>query len=198
VHGRGRHRPGSRWHYSNFGGAVLGHALAAATGTSWEQLLRHRVLAPLGLTATGTSPGGSDATGHRRDGHTPVPPLRMGGLQPAGAVRAAPHDLLRYLEAHLRPVAGAADAPLAAALHTVRRPLLRRGLRHRHTHTAGWFHHLTEHGPMLFHGGASFGQQAFLGFRPTTRTAVAAVCTRRFRRGDALLPTAYALLSDAL
>lgn len=190
---RPRHRPGTRWHYSNFGVAVLGHALAAATATPWDDLLTGQVLDPLGLTGAALVPGGpdTDATGHRRDGTTPVPPLAVGGFQAAGAVRATPHDLLTFLEAHLDP----AGLPPAGALHAVRRPVLRRGLGHRHVHTVAWFRHPTERGPMYFHGGATLGQQAFLGFRPGIGTALAAVCTRRFRAGDAFVPTAYALLA---
>jgi hypothetical protein len=48
---------------------------------------------------------------------------------------------------------------------------------------------------MYFHGGATLGQQAFLGFRPDIGTALAAVCTRRFRAGDAFVSTAYTLLA---
>ncbi|NEC72644.1 penicillin-binding protein, partial [Streptomyces rochei] len=50
-------------------------------------------------------------------------------------------------------------------------------------------------GPMYFHSGATLGQQAFLGFRPDTGTALAAVCTRRFRARDPFIATAYALLA---
>ncbi|MFG2795640.1 serine hydrolase domain-containing protein [Streptomyces pseudovenezuelae] len=191
---RQHRRPGTRWHYSNFGVAVLGHALAAATGTPWEELLTGQVLGPLGLSEATLVPGGpdTDATGHRRDGTTPVPPLAVGGFQAAGAVRAAPHDLLTFLEAHLDP----SDRPLAGALCAVRRPVLRRGLGHRQVHTVAWFRHPAEGGPMYFHGGATLGQQAFLGFRPDTGTALAALCTRRFRVGDAFVPTAYALLAE--
>ncbi|MEV8566681.1 serine hydrolase domain-containing protein [Streptomyces sp. NPDC051322] len=206
---RPRHRPGTRWHYSNFGASVLGHALAAATGTPWEELLGHHVLGPLGLTGTRLhpeTPGAgapadaprTDACGHRPDGVTPVPGLAMGGFQPAGAVRATPGDLLTYLEAHLDPSgAPPAGTSLADALHAVRRPLLRRGQGHRHTHTLTWFQHPTPQGPLYFHAGATTGQQAFIGFRPDTRTAVAAVCTRRVRLlRDTFIATAYALLSD--
>ncbi|MDK1472664.1 serine hydrolase domain-containing protein [Streptomyces sp. 549] len=194
LRGHRRHRPGSRWRYSNFGVSVLGHSLAAATGTPWADLLDARVLTPLGLAGTATRPAGGhrDAVGHGRDGRTPVPPLLMGGFEPAGAMRATPHDLLRYLEAHLGP----AGTPLADALRTVRRPVLRRGPGHRHVHTATWFQEDTERGPMLFHSGATCGQQAYLGFRPATGTAVAAVCTRRFRLSDPFLPAACALLAD--
>ncbi|MFF3350479.1 serine hydrolase domain-containing protein [Streptomyces sp. NPDC002779] len=192
---RRRRRPGTRWHYSNFGVAVLGHALAAATATPWEELLTAQVLRPLRLSGTALCPGGpeTDAVGHLRDGTTPTPALAVGGFQAAGAVRATPHDLLTFLEAHLDP----SGRPLADALRVVRRPVLRRGLGHRHVHTMAWFQHPTEYGPMYFHGGATLGQQAFLGFRPDTGTALAAMCTRRFRARDTFVPTAYALLAEA-
>ncbi|MET8077586.1 serine hydrolase domain-containing protein [Streptomyces sp. NPDC005303] len=191
---RRRHRPGTRWHYSNFGVAVLGHALTAATATPWDDLITGQVLGPLGLNGATLVPGGpdTDAVGHRRDGTTPVPPLTVGGFQAAGAVRATPYDLLTFLEAHLDP----SDRPLTGALRAVRRPVLRRGVGHRHVHTVAWFQHPTERGRMYFHGGATLGQQAFLGFRPDTGTALAAMCTRRFRVRDAFVPTAYALLAE--
>ncbi|TSB23692.1 serine hydrolase domain-containing protein [Streptomyces benahoarensis] len=126
--------PGTRWHYSNFGLALLGCALTRATGSAFPALLTRRVLAPLGLTGTALEPGatGTDALGHRADG---------------------------------RP----------------------------HTHTLTWFRHPAPGGPLLFHMGATFGQQAFIGFHPATATGVAAVATRR---GRACRPTgaAYELL----
>jgi CubicO group peptidase (beta-lactamase class C family) len=194
VRHRPRHEPGTRWRYSNFGVAVLGHALAAALQTPWDTLLAEQVLRPLALTGTALTAGGpdTDAVGHRRDG-TPVPALDAGGFRAAGAVRATPGDLLTLLEAHLAPPPG---SPLAAALHAVRRPVLRRGLGHRHEHTLTWFRHPTDRGPMYFHLGATLGQQAFLGFHPGTGTALAAVCTRRYRARDPFVPTAYALLAE--
>ncbi|GHE99945.1 serine hydrolase domain-containing protein [Streptomyces fumanus] len=191
---RPRHRPGTRWHYSNFGVAVLGHAVAAVTGTAWEDLLTDRVLRPLGLHGTGLRPAdaATDAAGHGKDGRTPVPPFDAGGFQAAGAVRATPHDLLTFLEAHLDPD----GSPAAAALRAVQVPVLRRGLDHRHVHTVAWFRHPTDGGPLYFHSGATLGQQAFLGFRPDTGTALAAVCTRRFRSRDPFVAAAYALLAE--
>ncbi|MFD6201154.1 serine hydrolase domain-containing protein [Streptomyces rubiginosohelvolus] len=198
LRARPRHRPGTRWHYSNFAVSVLGHTLAAATGTPWEVLLHQQVLAPLGLDATRVRPGpdGTDAVGHRRDG-TPVPALDTGGFTAAGAVRATPLDLLTFLEAHTGGAAGSpTDSSLAAALTEVTRPVLRRGLRHAHTHTLTWFHHPTPYGPVLFHAGATLGQQAFLGLRPGTGLAVAATVTRRVHRADTFVATAYGLLTE--
>lgn len=190
---RPRHRPGTRWQYSNFGVAVLGHAMAAATGTAWEELLGARVLRPLGLsgTALAAQDPKTDAVGHGKDGRTPTRAFDAGGFQAAGALRATPHDLLTFLEAHLDP----AGSPLTGALRAVRTPVLRRGPGHRHVHTVAWFRHPTDGGPMYFHSGATLGQQAFLGFRPDTGTALVALCTRRFRARDRFVATAYALLA---
>ncbi|MDX3348378.1 serine hydrolase domain-containing protein [Streptomyces violaceoruber] len=189
-----KHRPGTRWHYSNYGVSVLGHALAATTGTAWEDLITGQVLRALGLSGTALRAEGpeTDAVGHRKDGRTPVPPFDAGGFQAAGAVRSTPNDLLTFLEAHLDPD----RSPAAGALRAVRVPVLRRGLGHRHVHTVGWFRHPTDGGPMYFHSGATLGQQAFLGFRPDTDTALAAVCTRRFRARDPFIATGYALLAE--
>ncbi|MGW1952898.1 serine hydrolase domain-containing protein [Streptomyces sp. NPDC001920] len=190
---RPRHRPGSRWQYSNFGVAVLGHAVAAATGTAWEDLLGAHVLRPLALhgTALKAQDAGTDAVGHGKDGRTPTLFFDAGGFQAAGALRSTPHDLLTFLEAHLDP----AGSPLADALRAVRVPVLRRGRDHRHVHTVAWFRHPTDGGPLYFHSGATLGQQAFLGFRPDTGTALVALCTRRFRARDRFVTTAYGLLA---
>ncbi|MEV0777639.1 serine hydrolase domain-containing protein [Streptomyces sp. NPDC050428] len=200
LRARPRHRPGTRWHYSNFAVSVLGHALSSTTRTGWDALMEEQVLAPLGLSGTSTraagagSAGAADAVGHAGDGVSEVPPLRIGGFAAAGAVRATPHDLLTLLEAHLRPER---TPSLAHALHAVRRPVLRRGIGKAHTHTLTWFQHPTDDGPAYFHCGATSGQQAFLGFCPGTGTAVAAVASRRFRRADAFVPTAYGVLFGA-
>ncbi|MBW1597083.1 serine hydrolase [Streptomyces sp. JJ38] len=186
---RPRRPPGQRWWYSNFGAALLGQALAHTTGTPYADLLTDHVLGPLGLGNTGLHPGvpGRDAPGHRRDGATPVPPLVMRAFAPAGAVRATPHDLLTFLEAHLTPAA----TPLTAALRAVTRPVLRRGAKPRQTHTLTWF----QEGDALYHPGATPGHEAFLGFNPATRTAVAVLAARGWSRRSPLGAIGYDLLT---
>ncbi|MCT2589738.1 beta-lactamase family protein [Streptomyces sp. N2-109] len=192
---RPRHPPGRRWHYSNFGAALLGPALSGAAGSPYERLLSRHIFEPLGLWETGTVPlgAGKDATGHAGDGVTALPPFDAGGFFASGAVRATPGDLLSYLEAHLSP--GDAPPGLRAALREVQKPVLRRGLGYRHTHTLSWFRHPTDEGPLYFHSGATMGQETFLGFRPATGTALVALATRRYTRSRALGPTAYRLLT---
>jgi CubicO group peptidase (beta-lactamase class C family) len=44
--------PGSWWHYSNLAFALLGEVVARVTGEAWDDVLRERVLEPLGLART--------------------------------------------------------------------------------------------------------------------------------------------------
>ncbi|MGX1883205.1 serine hydrolase domain-containing protein [Streptomyces sp. NPDC055287] len=189
---RPRHRPGTRRHYSNFGLALLGPVMTRASGTDYPTLLADRVLRPLGLTGTTPVPddAGDDAVGHRTDGRTSAPGADLGAFAAAGSLRSTPGDLLTYVEAHLDPSA----TPLSLPLSDVQIPQLRHGRgRWRETHTLTWYHHPGPGGPLLFHGGATFGQQAFLGFHPASGTGLAATATRR-GRACGLVATAYELL----
>ena len=188
---RPRNRPGTHWRYSNFGMALLGPAMSHAAGVSYPTLLTDRVLRPLGLTDTTLGPGapGTDAVGYRTNGRTPTTDADMGAFAAAGAVRSTPGDLLSYLEAHLCPQ----ETPLPGPLCDVQIPLVRRGWRHRHIHTLTWFHHPAPGGPLLFHTGATFGQQVFLGYHPRTQTGLVALATRRGRTCR-VIGTAYELL----
>lgn len=188
-----RSAPGRRWHYSNFGMALLGRALAEAAGKPYDALLDERVLRPLGLADTAADLGRADvpgdAVGRAGDGTTVVPSTGMGAFAPAGAVRATPGDLLAYAEAHLRPDA----TPLAEALRSACAPQLEHGWPRRSGQTLGWIRHPAEHGPLLFHPGATFGQQAYAGFHPPTGTALVALATRR-GRSCRVVQAAYELL----
>jgi CubicO group peptidase (beta-lactamase class C family) len=48
-----RARPGTAMDYSNYGYALLGHVVERAAGQPYEQLLRARLLTPLGMTSSG-------------------------------------------------------------------------------------------------------------------------------------------------
>nr|WP_218566608.1 serine hydrolase domain-containing protein [Vallicoccus soli] len=97
----GRPRP----RYSNLGYELLGHALAAAAGTTYADLLHDRLTGPLGMGGTYVPaspaqlrPGA--ATGADRRGR-PRAPWTGEGLGPAGGVRSTAADLGRLLAALL-------------------------------------------------------------------------------------------------
>ncbi|NYJ37035.1 serine hydrolase domain-containing protein [Nocardiopsis aegyptia] len=83
--------------YSNMGAAVLGQALAARAGTDYADLLRARVLDPMGLDATvlpvtaAELPDG--AIGGTNDKGRAADPWLARAYAPAGGVRSTPRDM---------------------------------------------------------------------------------------------------------
>ncbi|NJO13679.1 MAG: beta-lactamase family protein [Gammaproteobacteria bacterium] len=112
--------------YSNLGFALLGQALANRANTQYPALLKRSVLDPLGLRETAST---LDADQQRRviQGHDaergPVTGWDLAGAFVGAGVgiRSTARDMLRYLEANLRPrtpdtFATPGDRALAAAL----------------------------------------------------------------------------------
>ncbi|MER6652151.1 MULTISPECIES: serine hydrolase domain-containing protein [Streptomyces] len=169
-----RHRPGSRVHYSNFGGGLLGHVLARAaggTGGDYAALLAERVTGPLGLLDTDCDPNRPQMTGHWHG--RPRPALSMPGLTAAGAVRSSARDLLHVLTLLLHPD-NAPHPALRTALAEVQRPRLR-------VPRTGsrlcliWNLRPRPDGALLHHSGGTRGFTAFAGFLPTSGTALVAL-----------------------
>jgi CubicO group peptidase (beta-lactamase class C family) len=100
--------------YSNLGTALLGQALAVATGTEYAQLVEQRILAPLGMTATSVPVRTSNLsdgapTGFTRSGDA-VAPWTLNAWAPAGGIRSTPADMVRYAQALLDGSAPGIDA----------------------------------------------------------------------------------------
>jgi hypothetical protein len=96
---------GAEYEYSNIGVALLGHALGRAAGTSYEELLRTRILSPLGMRMSNTVVDGPlvewNTEGYDQRG---VAPYRGWLELPAmGALRSNAEDMLTFLEANMGP-----------------------------------------------------------------------------------------------
>jgi serine-type D-Ala-D-Ala carboxypeptidase/endopeptidase len=109
---------GSQWDYSNIGYWVLSEALAARLGDNFENLVRKRVIAPLGLTNTDfeVSPKMKSNAAQGHDAALKPAPsvssLSIYSLMPAaGGLYSTADDLGKLLGAvmglHSSPVAGA-------------------------------------------------------------------------------------------
>ncbi len=142
--------------YSNLGFQLLGHAVAAAAGTSYAHLVRDRIAVPWSW-ATPTCPAPSTqvragaVTPRNRRGRA-VEPWANEAVAPAGCVRSSAADLAVLLRAMLDGSVPGADALDPVAAFGGR---LRIG--------AGW---LT--GPMLrrtvtWHNGGTGGFRSFVG-----------------------------------
>ncbi|MFI7212686.1 serine hydrolase domain-containing protein [Micromonospora maritima] len=120
---------GRRFHYSNLGLALLGEMVARLRGGSWAEVLADRVLAPLGLTATGARPGDRAATGFLVDAYSdeahPEPPTDFGAVAPAAQMWSTAPDMARWAAFLADPQAldpaGAVLAP--ATVEEMRWPL---------------------------------------------------------------------------
>jgi len=95
--------PGQRHHYSNLAYALLGRAVEQVRGGSWADLLRKRVLDPLGMTATTYSPlepGVRSARGYSVHPFTgrllDEPSTDTGAMAPAGQMWSTLRDLTRW------------------------------------------------------------------------------------------------------
>jgi len=110
-----KHKPGTRYEYSNLGYAIAGAITEKVTGKSWEQAMRDEVFGPLGMTSvgfggTGTpgqvdQPWGHHANGQSVPGNGPDmdnPPV----LSPAGRVHCTIQDWARFITDQLRGARG--------------------------------------------------------------------------------------------
>jgi CubicO group peptidase (beta-lactamase class C family) len=118
--------PGTRFEYSNLGYAILGLVVTAASGVPYDEFVRTRLLAPLGMSRTGFDaaefPASELALGYRRGsgGWEEVPFDPYGAFAPMGGVFSCVADLATWaagFAAAFPPDGAAALAPhpLAAA-----------------------------------------------------------------------------------
>src|ERR1700744_617012 len=111
--------PGTRFEYSNLGYAILGRVISAVTGTPYADVIKARLLDPLGMSQTGYEADrfAPDvlAAGHRREGSgwAELPVAPYGAFAPMGGVFSSVHDLARWVSgfAGAWPPGGAEHRP---------------------------------------------------------------------------------------
>jgi CubicO group peptidase (beta-lactamase class C family) len=100
--------------YSNLGGALLGHALAAAAQLDYAHLLQERLFTPLGMAESSLPLTAADLPSGAPTGYSAAgiaeAPWTINGWAPAGGVRSTPADLVRYVRALLDGTAPGIDA----------------------------------------------------------------------------------------
>jgi serine-type D-Ala-D-Ala carboxypeptidase/endopeptidase len=161
---------GAEYEYSNLGMGLLGHALARKAGTSYEELVRRRVLTPLGLRETAITLTPSMrarlAPGHDETGRV-VPNWDLPTLAGAGALRSTAADMLTFLAANLDSTARPLGHSLRAthdARHSTNDPNLKVGL--------AWHILSRPTATIVWHNGGTGGYRTFAGFDQARRVAV--------------------------
>jgi CubicO group peptidase (beta-lactamase class C family) len=97
------------YQYNNLMFVTAGEAAASAAKMPWEELIRTRIFAPLGMTQSRITfadwPASDHATGHRWDGkndRAAIQPMRnYDALAPAGTIKSSAHDMAQWLRFQL-------------------------------------------------------------------------------------------------
>jgi len=173
---------GEKYEYSNLGVGLLGHALARRAGLSYEELVRRRVLEPLGMNDTSITLTESQerrlAPGFDAN-LKPVKNWRFDALAGAGALRSTARDMLKFLSAAM----GLRETRLRGAFALMlekRRPTGAPDL----DIAMGW-HVWKKYGTaIVWHNGGTGGYRSFAGFAPAKRTGIVVLCDTSFSIDD--------------
>jgi CubicO group peptidase (beta-lactamase class C family) len=157
--------PGELFSYANTGFWLVGAACAAATGRTFEDAMRERVLEPLALAATSFA-ATEHATGHVSG--DPVTDVYPRSRRPSGGLWSIVGDLLAFAQHHLRAPGPLSDASRAEMQRPLSRgPGFEYGL--------GWFLASRGGSRSVEHPGSAFGFQSRLVLLPDEGSAFAAL-----------------------
>jgi D-alanyl-D-alanine-carboxypeptidase/D-alanyl-D-alanine-endopeptidase len=172
---------GSEYEYSNLAVGLLGHVLARVSGGSYENLVRERILKPLGMTRTGISLD-EDMQNWMANGHDPqgnvVPLWDMPTFAGAGALRSDVTDMLVFLAANTGP----AQTPLERSMrdsHDVRKQVNKRM-----AVALNWHVQYVGDEKVLWHNGGTAGFRTFVGFDPAKSVGVVVLTNSGYGADD--------------
>lgn len=167
--------------YSNLGVGLLGHVLALRAGMSYEDLVKARILKPLGMNDTSItlSPEtrARTAQGFSADGE-PTPLWDLPTLAGAGALRSTAKDMAKFIAANM----GLAKTDLSESFdvsHKAQKDVsakMKVGL--------GWHILNLSTGNVIWHNGGTGGFRTFAGFNPTLKRGVVILSNTSFSVDD--------------
>ena len=153
--------PGATFEYSNLGVGLLGQTLALRAKKSYEDLVRERILAPLGMdrTAVTFTPWMRE---HLAIGHTPQGEATSNwdipAMAGAGALRSTMNDMLKFARANINP----GDDRLGRALRATHASRLSAGPGM--TIGMNWIIRRVNDRDVIWHNGGTGGYRTWLGF----------------------------------
>ena len=180
----------SRFGYQNMMYLAAGQIAARAAGVSWDDVVRRRIFAPLGMTSSNTSvrelEGRPDvATPHAEVDDTvrPVPYFNLDIIAPAGSINSNVRDMARWVRFQLaggRAGGRALVSPeVFAETHTPQTVVPLEGFwksaareSHLLSYGLGWFLHDYRGRKVVQHGGNIDGMSALVALLPEERTGV--------------------------
>jgi CubicO group peptidase (beta-lactamase class C family) len=182
------HPLGATMSYCNTGFTVLGRVIEVVTDSVWDDVLRTRLVEPLGLTHTATLPEDvlrfRAAIGHiQPPGQGEPSPASVWGIPrsagPAGTICSTATDLLEFARLHLRDGLGRDGERLLGEepARAMRQPLIEvptGGIGESEAHWGlGWSVYTWSGRTVVGHDGGTIGQTAFFRVVPDSNAAVA-------------------------
>ena len=170
-----------RYQYQNLMYTAAGYLTGVQNGTSWEELIERRILAPLGMNGTtvrvtDTRQRDDYASPHERvDGTLKAVQFydyQKFGVGPNGAVNSSAEDMVKYLKFHLSD--GTFDGKRILSqkqMSELHRPHM--VVDETDSYGLGWLVRWTPGFKMVSHGGSITGFNAFVAFAPSRGEGVA-------------------------
>jgi D-alanyl-D-alanine-carboxypeptidase/D-alanyl-D-alanine-endopeptidase len=178
-----RRAPGTRYSYSDFGFALLAHALMAAVGSRYDSMLQRSICMPLNMTDTRIklTPGERTriAQGYTSEGRQAADTLPgWPALIGANGLNSTMADMMKFLAFNM----GAARTPLNVILPILRKPRLAAGGDGREIALAWEIAPLApgDTRTVMDSAGATEGFAAFIGYVRETSTGVVILANQRF------------------
>lgn len=163
-----KRKPG-RFEYSNFGMGLLGHVLEVVTEKDFESLVVEKILAPLGMKATGITLT-PELKEHLAQGYTPKgAPTRIwtfAALAGAGAFYSNAQDMLKFVRANVDD-----GGPTSESLRKMHEPQFGGDT------GIGWIQptfldKFFGNGNIVWHNGMVYGYASYLSIDAQTRTGI--------------------------
>jgi CubicO group peptidase (beta-lactamase class C family) len=159
--------PGEKYEYSHVGYAILGQALAAKSGKSYEQTVIDRVCTPLGMKDTRITLA-ADALPRLAHPYTidgdEVELWDDAPVQGAFGLRSTANDLLKFASAHI----GLTKVPFALALQSMQER--QTDVDRQNDMALGW--QVGRRLRVLWHNGETGGSHSFLACLPDHKAAI--------------------------
>ena len=191
--------PGGFSNYSDFGMGLLGHILAIKAGSSYEELVKHKILNVLGMDSTGIAMNSTSVTypeiikSRLAIGHSGGQEIGLEfipeALQPAGALYSTANDLMKYLSANLGLMKTKIN-DIMQETHLIRseyqQPAAIRAtgelFSSNNTLSAsyiglGWFIDTNLGEEIIQHSGSIDGYSSFIGFNPEKQVGLIELCS---------------------
>ncbi len=120
--------PGTVWKYSNLAVSIAGEVVGEVSGIPWARYVEQRILEPLGMTATRTTPtrdtpGLAVGYGPRRPGQEreAQPFVDAAGISPSASLASSVEDLAKFLSLQFRDGVGSTQVLRGSTLREMHR-----------------------------------------------------------------------------